>query len=217
MGSLEIEQHLQDCNACNQTLEEAGAMRSALQSPALYHHAPLDLEKKIRARLPHEEKSHFNFAWLAAAAGFILAIALGWQLQRQDRTQVVSELMNSHVRSLMADHLFDVHSSDQHTVKPWFTGKLDFSPEVTDFAAQGFPLVGGRLDYIAGRSVAALVYQRNKHVINVYLWPGESGASLGQRNGFNFDHWSGRGMTWWSVSDVNPAELDQLAQLLGKR
>ena len=120
------------------------------------------------------------------------------------------------MRSLMAEHLFDVRSSDQHTVKPWFTGKIDFAPEVTDFAAQGFPLVGGRLDYVAGRSVAALVYQRNKHVINIYIWPGETGSAITQKDGFNFDHWTEHGMTYWAVSDLNSMELDQLARLIGR-
>ncbi len=209
--SFAIEAHIKDCEACSLALEEIGELHSALQSPALYYRTPAGLEKKGRVK-----RSPIKWEWLAVAAALLITILAGWQMRRQNQDTMVAELMNSHVRSLMAEHLFDVRSSDQHTVKPWFTGKLNFAPEVTDFAAQGFPLVGGRLDYVDGRAVAALVYQRNKHVINVYIWPGSTAASMNQRDGFNFDHWTENGMNYWAVSDLNRAELDQLAKLLGK-
>jgi anti-sigma factor RsiW len=212
--AAEIETHLADCRACSDALEEIAALHTALGAAELYHPMPAGLEKRVRARLPRERRIHTG--WAAIAAVLILAVLAGWEYRRQSENALVSELMTSHVRSLMAEHLFDVRSSDQHTVKPWFTGKIDFAPEVTDFAAQGFPLAGGRLDYVAGRAVAALVYQRNKHDINVYIWPGESGSMTTQKDGFNFDHWSARGMTYWAVSDLNGTELDQLAHLIGK-
>ena len=212
--TAEIEAHLSDCHACSAALEEIGALHTALGAAELYHPIPAGLEKKVRASLPRERR--INVAWAAIAAALIFAILPGWEYQRQSENALVSELMTSHIRSLMAEHLFDVRSSDQHTVKPWFTGKIDFAPEVTDFAAQGFPLAGGRLDYVAGRAVAALVYQRNKHVINVYIWPGESGSTTTEKDGFNFDHWTEHGMTYWAVSDLNSTELDQLAHLIGK-
>ena len=130
---------------------------------------------------------------------------------------VVAEVVNAHVRSLQAEHLFDVQSTDQHTVKPWFLGKLDFAPPVADLAAMGFPLVGGRLDYVSGRPVAALVYQRQKHSINVFVWPASetSGPDTARSvRGFHVHHWIRDGMSFWVVSDLNDAELSEFARAL---
>jgi anti-sigma factor RsiW len=127
-------------------------------------------------------------------------------------------VVDSHVRALMGEHLFDVRSTDQHTVKPWFLGKVDFSPPVEDLAAIGFPLTGGRLDYIAGRPAAALVYARGQHTINLFVWPEAStgGSSMNGRSirGFHVRHWTRGGISFWAVSDLNDVELEQFTGAL---
>jgi len=131
---------------------------------------------------------------------------------------VAQEVVSSHVRALMGEHLFDVRSTDQHTVKPWFLGKLDFSPPVNDLAQAGFPLTGGRLDYVAGRPVAALVYMRGQHTINLFVWPEASDAIRSSDaqaiRGFHVRHWTDGSMSYWAVSDVNDADLDQFVHAL---
>jgi anti-sigma factor RsiW len=153
----------------------------------------------------------------------VLALSVGagmtlWPSASSGGNVIADEVVSDHVRSLMANHLFDVQSTDQHTVKPWFLGKLDFSPPVVDLASIGFPLVGGRLDYVGGRPVAALVYQRQKHIINVFVSPEGDDRSprdvvLAAR-GFNLRRWSHNGMSFWAVSDLNSAELGEFASAL---
>jgi anti-sigma factor RsiW len=140
-------------------------------------------------------------------------------LNQGQEARLAAEVQSAHVRSLMANHLTDITSTDQHTVKPWFNGKLDFSPPVEDLSPQGFPLIGGRLDYLDGHPVAALVYQRNKHDINLFIWPsttGDEGLGFSTYNGYNVYHWTQSGMAYWAVSDLNPDELKGFVELVQK-
>jgi len=138
-----------------------------------------------------------------------------WRPATTRGNAIVDEVVSDHVRSLMANHLFDVQSTDLHTVKPWFLGKLDFSPPVVDLTSIGFPLVGGRLDYVGGRTVAALVYQRQKHTINLGVFPETADSSIRDTvrtvRGFNVRHWVHDGMSFWAVSDLNSADLGEFA------
>ena len=164
--------------------------------------------------------------WLGLAAAAILAVLIVWNLtlllRRPGAEQyLATELVTSHVRSLMADHLMDVVSSDQHTVKPWFDGKLDFAPAVVNPASDGFPLIGGRLDYLDNRPVAALVYQRHKHFINVFVWPVEPTdvrtTKADKRQGYQLLHWVDFDLHYWAISDVSDSDLMTLKDLIEKQ
>ena len=166
----------------------------------------------------------WNWLGLAAAIIFAAIIALNLvpRLQRPEADQfLATQLIASHVRSLMANHLTDVASSDQHTVKPWLDAKLDFAPAVVDLSSEGFPLVGGRLDYLDKRPVAALIYQRRKHFINLFVWPAESNATRPtkamSRQGYQLLHWVDSDFNYWAVSDVNVNDLQTLKELFEKQ
>ena len=173
-------------------------------------------QKVTGQKLP---KLSWGFVTLAASLAVVAVIALRlvpWPQHPSPDQLLAQEVLASHVRSLMASHLTDVPSSDQHTVKPWFDGKLDFSPPVKDLNAQGFPLVGGRLDYLAGRPVAAVVYQRRKHLINLFIWPSTEASvpKAVMRQGYNLIHWTQAGMTYWAASDLNYRELGEFVSLV---
>ena len=225
---LELEQHFQSCSACAGAWRNLQSLKKGLKQDALYFTAPLELRQRIKAELPSvspaepiAEQFVWHWNWLTTAMSTAFAVCLGLlfivTLSRPSLEQrLAQEIVSSHIRSLMASHVTDVASTDQHTVKPWFNGKLDFSPPVRDLAAEGFPLTGGRLDYVAGRSVAALVFQRNKHIINLFVWPAkeaDSKPNAGRpRQGYYVIHWSERGMVFWAVSDLNEKELMEFVQ-----
>ncbi len=241
--TIEMETHLQTCGECARELERLQALRAALQHGALAYAAPEGLRERIQSSLrsaaPTEIRERSSgwrplqflrplllLRWAGAFAVLALCAVAAWQLLPGLRgptsdQRIEAEVFASHVRSLEASHLMDVSSTDQHTVKPWFDGKLDFSPPVEDLASDDFPLVGGRLDYLEGREVAALVYQRRKHFINVFVWPGTTGSSstqtLSPRQGYNLMRWSRGGFQFWAVSDVSAQDLAEFVRLLETR
>ena len=232
--TVEFEEHLKTCSDCARDLREQQSMRQSLRSANLYERAPESLHARIRAELPDAKVAKAPpkviamprrpvLEWFAAAAAIAIVLVLGARIisnfggQRQTNV-LAQEIAASHIRSLQPGHLFDVQSTDQHTVKPWFDGKLDFAPPVTDLANKGFPLVGGRLDYLDNRAVAALVYMRQKHFINVFIWPAESRPTklpeIQTIQGYNLVFWSRDGMYFCAASDLNVAELREFVQLL---
>lgn len=220
MTSAAIAAHLAECVACTAALEQHAALSRAIRAEAPVHAASDALRARITAALPATQLPRApgrtrRPAWgfLAAVAAVVVVAALAFGVGRWgglgDQDRLASEVVASHVRSLLESHLTDVTSTDQHTVKPWFDGRLDFAPPVTDLAAQGFPLLGGRLDYVNGRAVAALVYGRRRHLINLFLWPhaGTRAPRATTLNGYHVLHGDGAGVEYWAVSDVSPADL----------
>jgi anti-sigma factor RsiW len=228
--SLEVEQHITRCPGCAAKLNSLKALHSALKENDLAYHAPASLRNRVRQLLPvpnvktESTLPNFQWFWKLAAVG-ATAVALLVILLRPTGIApsnadngLIAEAVGCHVRSLMPGHLTDVLSSDQHTVKPWFEGKLDFAPDVKDFALQDFPLVGGRLDYLNDRTVAALVYRHNKHLINVFVWPASniigSETQITNYHGYFVINREINGFHYCLVSDMEENGLEQLAGLL---
>jgi len=223
---VDLEKHIRDCSACAVAWRNLQVLRKTVKQDVLYFTAPTELRQRIKAGLPSRRRAiaqqpAWSWNWLTTAVSGAFALCLAlllmvMQTHPSSEQQLEREIVSSHVRSLMPGHSLDVASSDQHTVKPWFNGKLDFSPPVKDLAAQEFPLVGGRLDYVGGRSVAALVFQRHKHIINVFVWPVSEENSLPTvitpRQGYNLIRWCDAGMIFWAVSDLNQKELMEFGQ-----
>lgn len=221
----EVEQHLRSCDECRRAEEQIRSLREALTSDAPAYRAPEHLRRNIRAALRRESKETeptfspwMIFATAAACAAVLFAFLFFQAIGASRGNAIVDQVIANHVRSLLATHLVDVASSDQHTVKPWFDGKVDFAPDVHDFAMSGFPLVGGRLDYLDGKTAVALVYQRNKHPINIFILPasgaGDSSPTSFAQRGYNVFFWTRHEMNYWAVSDLNETELRNLVTLL---
>ncbi|MGH7654769.1 MAG: anti-sigma factor family protein [Gemmatimonadaceae bacterium] len=230
--AVDVAAHLATCEACAveykhllSTIESMHQQLPPLRAPDALR---ARIEAAVRApnissgRLVPTPRTARPYRTWAAAAAIILmlgvAYGLGTRAAAPTSAQMADAVLTAHVRSLQQGHLTDVVSSDQHTVKPWFTGKLDFSPTVPRLEADGFPLVGGRLDYVGNRAVAALVYQRRAHIINVLTYPADPGADvapqLESRRGFQIAHWSAGGMAYWVVSDLNADELRTFCGLM---
>jgi len=223
--SMSVRDHLHACGACRGRLANAESIgRMVRRAP--YYQAPDALKARLTRSPTRSMATSRLLAWAAAVvmvaslSGSILFIRSSARATRTpDSVEAVAqEVVDGHVRALMGEHLFDVRSTDQHTVKPWFLGKLDFSPPVDDLAQAGFPLTGGRLDYVGGRAVAALVYSSGQHTINLFVWP-EPAAVVRPSDartirGFHVRHWTQSSMSYWAVSDVNDTELDQFVRAL---
>ena len=232
-NALAVERHMHDCARCQHDHAQQSRISAHLRQGAHYIDAPLDLISRIQSALPQDSprlaRSKYwnifrdwdiNWQNMGAAMATLLAALWSVGLYMALPTagqQLAAEVIASHARSLQIDHLFDVASSDQHMVKPWFNGKLDFSPPVTDLAAQGFPLAGGRLDYLDGHPVAALIYRRNQHPINLYMWPSAGKDSMRKQRdsrGYHLLHWNSNGMEYWVISDVAENELEHFAEIM---
>lgn len=227
--SLAIEQHLSACPACRKLHEARGWVRVAVQSQARYFTAPDLTVRRIRAHVGRADgggalRRILPARWQSLAATAAIAALLGsgvtfWIGQASSEDVLTQEAVANHSRSLMvAGRITDISSSDQHTVKPWFNGRVDFSPPAVDLTAQGFALVGGRLDYLDNHPVAALVYRHRQHLINLFVWPDDKSGSAPMRalarHGYHVLHWSGGGMRYWAVSDLNPVDLRAFGELL---
>ena len=230
-NALELEAHLEGCAGCRRELERLRVLRRRLAEPAIGYPAPEGLRARITAAVEAEDAgerrmktvwSVRRFAPFVLGGGMAaLAVSLALVLFSPAAPPLTleRELVDDHVRSLLAQHLTDVASTDQHTVKPWFAGRIDYSPPVVDLKEQGFPLAGGRLDYVDGKVTAALVYRRRLHVINLFVRPasGRDGGFETSRDGYNLVRWRKGGLEFWAVSDLNRTELEQFRDLFEQR
>jgi anti-sigma factor RsiW len=222
--SVELEAHLAENAASRAAYERLLELSAVVRANAEYHSAPASLAAGLRKAIPiAPEAPRRMLRWdslrpaaaLATVALVTWAATFAW-LRPGQEDRITQEVLASHVRATLANRLFDVASSDQHTVKPWLSSRLPYSPPVADFSAHGFELIGARLDYVAGQPTAALVYKRRQHVIDVFVRPGEGDAGVGTRDGFNIERFATNGMRFWLVSDLNRNELSDLARLLAE-
>lgn len=222
----EAEDHIRSCAECGPLVTRERQWRQAVRSAGTYHAAPDLVRQRVLAMARRQSASAAaaRSAWPGwrMAASLIVAVGLSSAITAyvtvpSSSALLEQEVVASHVRSLQMDHIIDVKSSDQHTVKPWFHGKLDYAPPVEDYAAEGFPLVGGRLEYLDNRNVAALVYQHGAHPINVFVLPTEDSDSAPKAeidHGYNVLRWAKGGMAFWAVSDLNAPDMAALATLI---
>jgi anti-sigma factor RsiW len=227
VGTMAVETHIRGCASCLTDVENLHGLAAAIENGALRFKAPACLKRDVRAAIraanPEAKSFVFYWRWASVLASAVLIIAVTWagtaySARSSEETLLLNDIVSSHIRSMMANHVTDVSSSDSYNVKTWFSGKLDYSPPAKDLAEQGFRFIGCRLDYLDNRSVAALVYQRSRQVINLFVWPSNSSALRGlqqlSRQGYNLIHWTRSGMTYWLISELNLTELNECARLL---
>ena len=225
--SVGVEEHLHHCAACHRALGQLNSLRSLIKEGAPYHSAPDRLSSEIRARLNQGRIAATRRTdapwrqWLRPAALVAATAVVTWvvalQVENPSRNELLAgEIITSHSRSTLTGHITDVASSDRHTVKPWLRSKLDFSPPVVDLTAAGFPLLGGRLDYLDNRPVSVLVYRRRQHVIDLFIWPTSEPHTVAlsralSKRGYQMLYWAAGGMTFWAISDLNAGEMKSFA------
>jgi anti-sigma factor RsiW len=214
-----VEQHVQSCAGCRRAYERLSVLHTAIQSHAAYYPVGDGLARRVRAKVgAPAARARPQWQWLQLGAAMAMTAVVTWiaaiQLGAPAHDELIAEqVIAGHARSVLTEHLADVASSDQHTVKPWLSSKLDFSPPVTDLTAAGFPLTGGRVDYLDSRPVAALVYRHQQHVIDLFVWPDDAKDHAGSmqtlsRHGYNVLHWRDAGMTFWAISDLQRDDLE---------
>jgi anti-sigma factor RsiW len=225
----DVEEHVANCPRCAAALADYREMSKAVAGADLHFTAPPELRRRIEASLPQalpqispqasgpSRRSLLRGFAMGSAVSALAATGLvAIVLRNDDEQRILSDVVSAHLRSLQAGHLIDVISTDQHTVKPWFNGKLDVSPPVVDLTAQGFTLIGGRLDYVNARSIGAVVYRRRQHVINLFVAQTANterqAAKMETMQGFNVRRWSEQGMNFWAVSDIGPDELAEFGE-----
>jgi anti-sigma factor RsiW len=227
--TVAIEEHLRTCASCRSQYELRVALRSQLDDPDLRYAAPKDFADQIRKKLAlssQPARKILSFpaaAWIpaAAAAAAVFGAFVYANIARLLPTEtpsLIAEVGSDHIRSLIGTHLVDVESSDQHTVKPWFAGKIDFSPPVRDFADQGFKLVGGRLDYVRGNNVAVLVYRFKSHYVSLFFCRERTPEAASKQTsfdyqGYNLVYWNANGLDCWVVSDAAPGALHEFVKI----
>jgi anti-sigma factor RsiW len=235
VNAIALETHLEVCDGCHAELRRLRELRMRLAEPDTRFTAPAQLHARIRAaldeaadkpsmpgpstsKIPRPVRAVRRWTAIGALGSLAAAVALTAVLfLPNSRTE--DQLVASHVRSLLADHLLDVATSDRHVVKPWFNGRIDFAPPVIELAPDGFPLAGGRLDYVDGRVVAAVVYRRRQHVINVFAWPsaGVMAPATTHDDGYTLMRWTQSGLQFWAISDVDATELARFRDLFAQR
>ena len=216
-----VEAHVAQCARCAAALRDFRSMRGAIAAAPMAYSAPASLRGKLDRAFPSASRltrrGMLRGFGAGAALGAIAASGLTvLVLRKDDEQRLINATVTAHLRSLQGEHLIDVESGDRHTVKPWFNGKLDAAPPVVDLTALGFRLIGGRLDYVDAKPVAAIVYRRRMHVINLFVSPDKTTtsrpATMASTSGFNVRHWRANGLAFWAVSDLNADELTEFGE-----
>jgi anti-sigma factor RsiW len=224
---VKIEEHLAGCEACRQRMEEEGEVIEAVRAGVPRYEASAFLATRIGASLREGKRGRIPFwrnippIWMWATVALVLALAIQgagiFERQGSGMGEIARQAVANHIRSLQVNHLMDVASTDQHTVKPWFAGKLDYSPQVIDLTGSGYPLVGGRLDVLDGRNVAAVIYGRRKHYVNLFIWPADGhslSTHLYTENGYHVLGWTKGDMDYLAVSELGEGELRDFVKLI---